>query len=121
MDNIQEAKNNSKYEQLLNDFSESRAALKKMLDDVEQCKVNVLKSVVDSNDYRNKYAREERLKTLSSFFDTEIKIRQEYNRSILAEIDTRRKMEKEDIKSDQEFDIREIARQLSNFNREMNK
>lgn len=115
IDNIQKADNT--YNQLLNEFSESRAALKKMLSDVEQCKESVLKSVADSNDYRNKYAREERLKTLSSFFDTEIKIRQEYNRSILAEIDTRRKIEKDDVKSDQEVDIREIARQLANLNK----
>ena len=119
IDNIQKADNT--YNQLLNEFSESRAALKKMLSDVEQCKESVLKSVADSNDYRNKYAREERLKTLSSFFDTEIKIRQEYNRSILAEIDTRRKIEKDDVKSDQEVDIREIARQLANFNKIIDK
>ena len=119
IDNIQKADNT--YNQLLNEFSESRAALKKMLSDVEQCKESVLKSVADSNDYRNKYAREERLKTLSSFFDTEIKIRQEYNRSILAEIDTRRKIEKDDVKSDQEVDIREIAKQLANFNRLIDK
>ena len=121
IDNIQEEVQSKKYEQLLNEFSESRNALKKMLEDVEQCKTNVLKSVADSNDYRNKYAREERLKTLSSFFDTEIKIRQEYGRSILAEIETRRKLERDDDeKSDQKIDIREIAKQLASFNKNIN-
>ena len=117
IDNIEEQNDSKIYENLLEEFSESRKALKKMLDDVEECKTSVLKSVSDSNDYRNKYAREERLKTLSSFFDTEIKIRQEYGRSILAETETRRKMEKDDLKSDQEVDIKEIAKQLANFNK----
>lgn len=121
IDNIEEQNDSKIYENLLEEFSESRKALKKMLDDVEECKTSVLKSVSDSNDYRNKYAREERLKTLSSFFDTEIKIRQEYGRSILAEIETRRKMEKDDLKSDQEVDIKEIAKQLANFNKIIDK
>ena len=111
--NIEE--NKQTYDKLLSEFSESREALKKMLNDVEECKTNVLKSVSDSSDYRNKYAREERLKTLSSFFDTEIKIRQEYGRSILSEIEVRRKLEKEDMGSEQEVDIREIAKQLANL------
>lgn len=121
IDNIEEQNDSKIYENLLEEFSESRKALKKMLNDVEECKTSVLKSVSDSNDYRNKYAREERLKTLSSFFDTEIKIRQEYGRSILAEIETRRKMEKDDLKSDQEVDIKEIAKQLANFNKIIDK
>lgn len=109
--NIEE--NKQKYDELLSEFSESREALKKMLTDVEECKTNVLKSVSDSSDYRNKYAREERLKTLSSFFDTEIKIRQEYGRSILSEIEVRRKLEKEDLGSEQEVDIKAIAKQIA--------
>ena len=88
-----------------------------MLKDVDDCKQSVLKDVTNSNDYRNKYAREERLKTLSSFFDTEIKIRQEYGRSILSEIDVRRKLEKNDTE-DIELDIREIAKQLNKLNKE---
>lgn len=117
LDNDQKNNSSKTYEKLLNEFSDSRCALKKMLQDVEECKANVLKSVSDSNDYRNKYAREERLKTLSSFFDTEIKIRQEYGRSILSEIEVRRKLEKEDFGGEQEVDIKEIARQLAKLNK----
>jgi len=105
------------YQNLVNEFSESKNALKKMLSDVEQCKNSVLKSVVDSSDYRNKYAREERLKTLSSFFDTEIKIRQEYGKAILSEIDVRRKLERDDDNSEHEIDIKEIAKQLAALNK----
>ena len=114
---IEKDQNIDSYTKLLNEFSESREALKKMLKDVDDCKQSVLKDVTNSNDYRNKYAREERLKTLSSFFDTEIKIRQEYGRSILSEIDVRRKLEKNDTE-DIELDIREIAKQLNKLNKE---
>lgn len=119
-ENIEQNESNQNidsYTKLLNEFSESREALKKMLKDVDDCKQSVLKDVTNSNDYRNKYAREERLKTLSSFFDTEIKIRQEYGRSILSEIDVRRKLEKNDTE-DIELDIREIAKQLNKLNKE---
>lgn len=108
----------TQYDKLLEEFTESRKALKKMIDDVEECKRDVLKSVVDSNDYRNKYAREERLKTLSSFFDTEIKVRQEYGKSILAEIDIRRKLDKSD-RGDLEVDVREVAKQLMQLNKKV--
>lgn len=112
-ENVEESygNNQSTYDKLLNDFSESRAELKKMLVDLEDCKNTVLKGVCDNNDYRNKYAREERLKTLSSFFGNMLQVRQEYNRSIQTEIEIRRKLDKSD--NDQiEIDIKEVAKQL---------
>ena len=104
------------YNRLLTEFSKSREDLKKMLEDVEQCKNDVLKSVADSSDYRNKYAREERLKTLSTFFQNELQIRQEYNRSLLSEIEVRRKLDMNNSDT-LEIDIREIAKQLSKANK----
>lgn len=100
------------YQKLLDEFTQSREDLKKMLNDIETCKNDVLKDVSTSNDYRNKYAREERLKTLSTFFQNELSVRQEYNRSLLAEIDVRRKLDKNDS-DEMEIDIREIAKQLA--------
>jgi hypothetical protein len=105
------------YQKLLDEFTQSREDLKKMLSDIESCKNDVLKDVSTSNDYRNKYAREERLKTLSTFFQNELSVRQEYNRSLLAEIDVRRKLDKNDS-DEMEIDIREIAKQLSKIQKE---
>lgn len=116
--NIEE--NKQKYDKLLSEFSESREALKKMLTDVEECKTNVLKSVSDSSDYRNKYAREERLKTLSTFFQNELQVRQEYNRSLLSEIEVRRKLDMND-QDEQEIDIRAIMRQIVAANKDEKK
>lgn len=104
------------YDKLLSDFSESREELKKMLGDLEECKNTVLKSVCDSNDYRNKYAREERLKTLSTFFGNMLQVRQEYNRSIQAEIELRRKLDKNDS-NEMEVDIRQVAKQILDLNK----
>lgn len=116
----QQEQSNNAYTRLLNEYSQAREDLKKMLADVEQCKKDVLKSVADSNDYRNKYAREERLKTLSTFFQNELQIRQEYGRSLISEIDIRRKLEMED-KGDMEIDIRQIMKQINEANRQENK
>jgi len=108
------------YEKLLNEFTKSREELKKMLSDVEECKKSVLKDVSTSNDYRNKYAREERLKTLSTFFQNELQIRQEYNRSLLSEIEMRRKLDMNGD-DDNEVDIRAIMKQLASFNKKEEK
>jgi len=109
-------KEDSTYEKLLKEYSDSRTELKKMLKDIEDCKNSVLKSVSDSSDYRNKYAREERLKTLSTFFGNMLQVRQEYNKTIQTEIEIRRKL---DMKDDGEIDldIRSIAKQISNLNK----
>ena len=74
----QQVENNQKekdsYEKLLDKLIQSRSDLKKMLSDIEECKKSVLKDVSTYSDYRNKYAREERLKTLSTFFQNELKV-----------------------------------------------
>lgn len=109
-------KEKSSYDKLLDEFTKSREDLKKMLADVEECKQSVLKDVSSSSDYRNKYAREERLKTLSTFFQNELQIRQEYNRSLLSEIEVRRKLDINNQDED-EVDIRAIMKQIAAFNK----
>jgi len=109
-------KEKSSYDKLLDEFTKSREDLKKMLADVEECKQSVLKDVSSSSDYRNKYAREERLKTLSTFFQNELQIRQEYNRSLLSEIEVRRKLDMNNQDED-EVDIRAIMKQIAAFNK----
>ena len=120
----QQVGNNQKeqdsYNKLLDEFTKSREDLKKMLSDIEECKKSVLKDVSTSSDYRNKYAREERLKTLSTFFQNELQVRQEYNRSLLSEIEVRRKLDMND-QDEQEIDIRAIMRQIVAANKEEKK
>lgn len=102
----------SKIDELLNKLSDSREELQKYLTYLEDCRDKVVGSISQSNDYRNKYAREERLKTLTAFFSSMLQVRQEYNRTIQTEIDIRRRLDKKD---DDEItiDIKSIAKQLN--------
>ena len=113
-------KEQDSYGKLLDELIQSRSDLRKMLSDIEECKKSVLKDVSTSSDYRNKYAREERLKTLSTFFQNELQVRQEYNRSLLSEIEVRRKLDMND-QDEQEIDIRAIMRQIVAANKDEKK
>lgn len=103
-----------KCEGLLDKLAQSRDELSKYLSSLEECRDNVVASISSSNDYRNKYAREERLKTLSMFYASMLQIRQEYNRTITTEIDIRRRLDKNDDE-EQEVDIKAIAKQLAHL------
>lgn len=107
---MQEKEN--KIDSLLDKLSESREELSKYLKYLEDCRDKIVSSISQSNDYRNKYAREERLKTLTAFFSSMLQVRQEYNRTIQSEIDIRRRLDKSGD-DDIEIDIKSIAKQLS--------
>ena len=97
---------------LLEKLSDSREELAKYLKYIEDCRDNIVGSISQSNDYRNKYAREERLKTLTAFFSSMLQVRQEYNRTIQTEIDIRRRLDKKDG-DEITIDIKSIAKQLN--------
>ena len=109
-DNKKTGKSHAKYEELLDELSNSRNKLTEMLDEIEGCK-NAVMDTARSNDYRNKYAKEERIKTISAFYSLLLQTRQEYTRNIISEIDLRRKLEKGND-SEVELDISKIAKQL---------
>lgn len=109
-DNKKSGKSSAKYEELLDELSNSRNKLTEMLDEIEGCK-NAVMDTARSNDYRNKYAKEERIKTISAFYSLLLQTRQEYTRNIISEIDLRRKLEKGN-ENEVELDISKIAKQL---------
>ena len=111
--------NQDKYEKLLNEIGASRDALTKMLQEIEDCK-NAVLDTAKSNDYRNRYAKEERIKTISAFYNLLLSTRQEYTRNIISEIELRRKLEKGDD-GDFEVDIAKIAKQLENARKQTKK
>lgn len=104
-------KNQDKYEQLLNELSKSRDELTEMISDVDKCKETILGVAANTTDYRNRYSKEDRLKTITSFYSTLLALRQEYNRNIISEIELRRKLEKGDD-GEVELDIAKIAKQM---------
>lgn len=109
-DNKTNSDNETKYQELLGELSNSRNKLTEMLNEIEDCK-NAVLDTAKSNDYRNRYAKEERIKTISAFYSLLLQTRQEYTRNIISEIDLRRKLEKGDDK-EVELDISKIAKQL---------
>lgn len=109
-DNKKNGNSHAKYEELLDELSNSRNKLTEMLDEIEGCK-NAVMDTARSNDYRNKYAKEERIKTISAFYSLLLQTRQEYTRNIISEIDLRRKLEK-GSDNEVELDITKIAKQL---------
>lgn len=100
-----------KYETLLNELSASRNKLIEMIGEIEQCKDSVLDTAKNTTDYRNRYAKEERIKTISAFYNLLLGTRQEYTRNIISEIELRRKLEKGED-DDVHIDIAKIAKQL---------
>lgn len=107
-------KNQDKYEELLDELSKSRDQLTTMISDVDQCKDAILKVAANTTDYRNRYSKEDRLKTITSFYGTLLALRQEYNRNIISEIELRRKLEKGDD-GEIELDITKIAKQIESL------
>ena len=113
---MEEKQSVNKIDELLNKLSDSREELQKYLVYLEDCRDKVVGSISQSNDYRNKYAREERLKTLTAFFSSMLQVRQEYNRTIQTEIDIRRRLDK-NSNDEVEIDIKKIAKQISELNK----
>ena len=104
-------KNQDKYEQLLNELAKSRDELTEMISDVDKCKETILGVAANTTDYRNRYSKEDIIKTITSFYGTLLALRQEYNRNIISEIELRRKLEKGDD-GEVELDIAKIAKQM---------
>lgn len=118
-ENTKSSDNLDKYNELLNQLSDSRDKLTQMMTEIDECKGAVL-DTAKSNDYRNRYAKEERLKTISTFYSLALSMRQEYTRNIISEIELRRKLEKGDD-GDQTVDIVKIAKQLESIKKQQKK
>ena len=102
----------SKIEELLNQFSSSREELVKYMADVDDIRSKVTEMFpANTTDYRNKFALEEKLKAMSSFYATLLSIRQEFNKTIKDEIELRRKIGSGDS-AESGFDIRKIAEEV---------
>ena len=112
--------NKTKYDELLNDLSNSRQELAQDIVDVKQCKDAVIGIATNSTDYRSRYSKEDRIKTISGFYSTLLGLRQEYNRNIISEIELRRKLEKGDD-GELELDITKIIKQIENSRKSADK
>ena len=98
--------------QLLQSLSESRDKLYEYSSDMESLKDKLFKLFPDSNDFRNRSMLDEKLKTAASFYSSLLGVRQEINKSIINEMDIRRKLENDDDDSKTTIDIRKVIEEL---------
>jgi regulator of replication initiation timing len=80
-----------KFEGLINQYEENRDQLKELIKEIEELKQNVKDIMPKNNDFRNRHLVDDKIKILTSFYDTIIKMRQEINKSLKEEIELRRK------------------------------
>ena len=106
-----------KIEELLSQLSESRTDLSDYMSDVDSIRKKVDGIFPTTQDFRNRFVLEEKIKAASSFYSTLLNIRQEYNKTIKEEIEIRRKLGNNDSE-DIEVDVRAVADQVEKMMKE---
>jgi len=102
---------NPKIEELLTQFSESRNKLSEYMNDVDAIRKKVDGIFPTTQDFRNRFVLEEKIKAAASFYSTLLNIRQEFNKTIKEEIEIRRKIGNNDIEEG-DIDVRAVADQV---------
>ena len=108
---------NPKIEELLSQLSESRSKLSEYMNDVDTIRQKVDTIFPTTQDFRNRFVLEEKIKAASSFYSTLLSIRQEYNKTIKEEIEIRRKIESNNPEEG-EVDVRAVADQVEQMMKE---
>lgn len=104
---------NPKIDELLIQLSDSRTELSNYMKDVDGLRKKIDGIFPSTQDFRNKFVLEEKIKAASSFYSTLLNIRQEYNKTIKEEIEIRRKIESS-VVDNEDIDVRSIADQVEN-------
>jgi len=105
---------------LLSNYTTSRKALEDDLKSVHDLK-NKLEGLFPQDlNFRNKHIIEEKIKITSSFFSTILNFRQEINKSIVNEIDLRRKLLPSKKKQESVSNIRELANSIEQMIKKKN-
>jgi len=108
--------NNIILQNLLDEYKENRQKLREMIDDLEKLKSKIDLLFPDKLD--NRYIRffEEKVKTISSFFNSILDIRKEINKSLSGEIQIRDKILRDDEEDKNDIskliDIRKLAKEV---------
>jgi hypothetical protein len=113
----------SKVEKLLAEYDDHRKAIKEMIKDLEAIKEKVDRIIPDALEARYVRFFEEKIKTVTSLFNSLLDMRKEIARSIKEEIEIRRKVEKGDSDYDLEdiFNVRDFADKIDDFKQEQKK
>ena len=107
-----------KTDELLTEFQDQRLALKLMITDLEKIKVKVDTILPDRLDNRLVRLFEEKIKTITSLFQTMLDVRKEILKSVKDEVDIRTKVNLgSDIEESLE-DIRGLAKRVEKLQKE---
>jgi hypothetical protein len=103
---------------LLKKYSIKREVIEGYIGEMEDIKNQVSKLFpTQLNDYKAKFVLEEKIKASASFFQTLLSLTQEYNKSIVQEIDIIRKLAMNSQGKEQE--LKELIKQLEENNPEL--
>ena len=110
---------------LLQEFKEQRESIKNMIEDIEKLQENIDTIFPQSLDKRYTRFFEEKVKTITGFFNVLLDMRKEITKSIKDEIEIRRRLTKDDIGEsgtiEDLLDIRKIAKKVETFKKQSEK
>jgi len=110
----------NKFEELIGEYDGHRKAIKDMIIDLEKLKEKIDTLIPDKLDARYMRYFEEKIKAVTSLFNSLLDMRKEISKSIKDEIEIRRKVEKSDDMFDLEemIDVRSMVDTLDKFNKQ---
>jgi len=108
----------TKFEELIGEYDGHRKAIKDMIADLERLKLKIDALIPDKLDARYMRYFEEKIKAVTSLFNSLLDMRKEIAKSIKDEIEIRRKVESKDEMFDLEdmIDVRSMVDTLDKFN-----
>lgn len=112
--------NDQKIDDLLLEFVDHRVEIKKMINELEVIRENIDRILPTSLDARYVRFFEEKIKTITSLFNSLLEMRKEILKSVKDEIDIRRRMiDKEaDLNFEDLLDVRGMAKTIDEFKAE---
>lgn len=123
MTETKEEAQQKKIEELLNEFSTHRDAIKNMIKDLEMIREKIDRLIPDSLD--NRYVRyfEEKVKSVTGLFNSLLDMRKEIAKSIKDEIEIRRKLKDKPLVQEIEglLDVRSMVQKIDKFKDESKK
>jgi len=113
-----------KSDQLLEEFKNQRDEIIKMVTEIEVLKANISKLFPERMDSRYSHFFEEKVKTMTAFFNVLLYMRKEIIRSLKDEIDLRKRVDQGELNQAELegiLDIRKITEKLDDFKKKKNK
>jgi hypothetical protein len=107
-----------KSDQLLEEFKNQRDEIIKMVTEIEVLKANISKLFPERMDSRYSHFFEEKVKTMTAFFNVLLDMRKEIIRSLKDEIDLRKRVDQGELNQAELegiLDIRKITEKLDDF------